>query len=259
MKSKYTPLKQINEGQLVQLSSMEMYYEEYGNGAPMLLLHGFGACVKNWYPFVDKLAKHFRLILIDLRGHGKSSNPSTEFTHQQAANDVFELLEFLKIKQFSAMGMSTGGMVLLHMATSQAERIQTMVLISASTNFTKEARFIMGRVSYQTMPEDVRLMYNECAANGEAQILKLVRQFNALSENMNDVNFDQHSLSKIQAHTLIVHGEKDVFFPTDIARNLNHSIPNSELWLIPDGEHVPIFDHLQTFIQRVQAFFKLKN
>ena len=102
---------------------MEMYYEIHGQGEPLVLLHGFSGSGSMWSPQIPELAKHYQLVIPDLRGHGRSTNPSGKFTHRQSAQDVFALLDMLKIQKFRAMGISTGGMTLLHMATSQPERI----------------------------------------------------------------------------------------------------------------------------------------
>src|SRR5436190_8999402 len=106
-------------GHTVRVNDIEMYYEEQGAGSPLVLLHGFGSCGQSWQPFAARLAEHFRLIIPDLRGHGRSTNPAGVFTHRQAAADVFALLDRLGVKRFRAMGISTGGMTLLHMATGQ--------------------------------------------------------------------------------------------------------------------------------------------
>lgn len=242
MKTKYAQSQKLSRGHYVQIDDFEMYYEEYGKGFPLVLLHGFGGCTQNWHPFTKELSKYYRLIVIDFRGHGHSTNPQEKFTHRKAANDVFLLLEKLKIQQFSAMGMSSGGMTLLHMATSQPSRIISMVLISSTSHFPEQARIIMGRASFKTMPQEVKEMYKECAKRGEKQILQLIAQFNAFSENYDDMNFDNESLSAITARTLIIHGDRDNFFPVEIAENIHHSIPNSKLWIIPNGEHVPVYD-----------------
>ena len=66
-----------HSGHIVQINDIEMYDEEYGFGKPLLLLHSFGGCSQNWYSFVTSLKAHCRLIAIDLRGHGYSTNPRT--------------------------------------------------------------------------------------------------------------------------------------------------------------------------------------
>jgi pimeloyl-ACP methyl ester carboxylesterase len=247
MATKYAPKQNTNHGHLVQIGDIEMYYEEYGAGKPLLLLHGFGGCSHNWHPFTAELSNYYRLIVVDLRGHGYSTNLANRFTHREAASDVFLLLEKLDIKNCSAIGMSTGGMVLLHMATSQPKCINSMVLISATSYFPDQARAIMRRVSFDTMPKEVREMYLECAKHGDEQVRALIIQFNALHENYDDMNFTVQSLSTITARTLIVHGDRDNFFPVEIAVSIYRSIPGAELWIIPNGEHVPVYDSIVPF------------
>lgn len=256
MAKNYAPKQTTTRGHFVQIGNMDMYYEEYGAGKPLLLLHGFGGCTQNWHAFTDRLAEQYRLIVVDLRGHGRSSNPENKFTHREAANDVFRLLDKLGIEQCSAMGMSTGGMVLLHMATLQAERIDAMVLISATSHFPEQARAIMRRASFDTMPREVREMYQECAKRGDEQIRQLISQFNDLHTNHDDMHFTAEILSGISARTLVVHGDRDNFFPVEIAVQLYRAIPEAALWIVPGGEHVPIYDPMVPFTETALKFLE---
>ena len=231
-----------------------MYYEEYGVGKPLVLLHGFGGCAQNWHPFTAKLSERHRLIVVDLRGHGHSTNPENKFTHREAASDVFLLLEKLGIGHFSAMGISSGGMTLLHMATSQPKRIDSMVLISATSCLPDPARAIMRGASFENMPQQVQEMYRECAKRGDAQIRQLIMQFNALHKNYDDMNFTAQSLSTITARTLVVHGDRDRFFPVEIPVSIYRSIPDAALWIIPGGDHVPIYDSTVPFTSTALRF-----
>ena len=254
MTTKYAPKQTSNRGHIVQINNLEMYYEEYGVGKPLILLHGFGGCGQNWHPFTAELSERHRLIVVDLRGHGHSTNPDNTFAHREAANDVFLLLEKLEVGQFSAMGMSSGGMILLHMATSQPKRIDSMVLISTTSYFPDQARAIMRRASFDTMPQEVREMYRECAKRGDEQIRQLLTQFNALHENYDDMNFTTQSLSAITARTLLVHGDRDNFFPVEIPVSIYRSIPDASLWIIPGGDHVPIYDPMVPFTSTALRF-----
>ncbi|MBK5950311.1 alpha/beta hydrolase [Rhodobium orientis] len=250
----YAPKRTTGPGQTIQLNQLDIHYEEYGTGQPLVLLHGFGGCSQNWHPFIDQLSERYRLILVDLRGHGYSTNPDNRFTHRDAAEDVFLLLDELGIESFSAMGISSGGMTLLHMATSKPDRIDSMVLISTTTHFPDQARAIMRRASIGTLPRDVQEMYRECAKRGDEQIRQLLSQFNALAENDDDMNFTKESLSTITARTLIVHGDRDNFFPVEIPLDLYRSIPNSELWIIPGSDHSAIFDAATPFASTALRF-----
>lgn len=241
------PKRTTTRGHIVQINNMEMYYEEYGSGKPLVLLHGFGGCAQNWHPFTAKLSQRYRLIVVDLRGHGHSTNPENKFTHRQAAGDVFLLLEKLGIDRFSAIGISSGGMTLLHMATSQPKRVDSMVLISTTTHFPDQARAIFGRASFGDMPQQVQDMYRECATRSDAQIRQLIAQFNAFHKNYDDMNFTAQGLSSISARTLVVHGDRDRFFPVEIPVSIYRSIPDAALWIIPGGDHAVIYDSTVPF------------
>jgi len=247
-------IETVSRGRTVQVNELEMYYEEYGTGKPLLLLHGFGGCARNWHPFVAELSAHYRLIVVDLRGHGRSTNPENRFTHRQAAEDVFLLLDKLGIGDFSAMGLSSGGMTLLHMATRQPKRIDAMVLVSATSHFPEQARAIMRRMSFATMPPPVQEMYRECATRGDEQIRQLIVQFNAFHQDHEDMNFTPQSLSTIGARTLVVHGDRDRFFPVEIPVSIYRSLPDAALWIIPGGDHVPIYDPTVRFTSTALRF-----
>ena len=133
------------QGESRTVNGMRMYYETRGSGPPLILLHGFFGCGQSWEPLVPELAVHYRLIIPDLRGHGRSNNPTGRFTHRQSATDVLTLLDQLGIRRFKAIGISTGGMTLLHIATRQPDRVEAMVLIGATTYFPKQARVVQRR------------------------------------------------------------------------------------------------------------------
>ncbi|HEX2660844.1 MAG TPA: alpha/beta hydrolase [Polyangia bacterium] len=246
--------RKAGRAQTLRIDDLDVYVEEYGEGEPLVLLHGYGGCSRNWYPFTPELAERHRLILVDLRGHGGSTNPRDAFTHREAASDVLGVLDRLGVGRFSAMGISTGGMTLLHMATRQPERIEAMVLVSATTHFPAQARAIMRAATFDRMPPPVQAMYRDCARRGDAQIRQLIAHFNALSENHDDMNFSTHDLAAITTRTLVVHGDRDRFFPVEIAVDLYRSLPNAALWIIPGGDHVPIYDGQVGFTSRALRF-----
>lgn len=259
MTTTYVPKQTASSDRIVQINDIELYYEEYGEGKPLVLLHGFGGSGQNWHPFVDRLAEHYRLIVVDLRGHGHSTNPNGRFTHREAASDVLLLLEKLGIERFSAMGMSSGGMTLLHMATSHPERMESIVLVSATTHFPDQARTIMRRASFVTMPREVQEIYRACAKHGDEQIRQLVSQFNALGDDYEDMNFTAEDLSTITARALIIHGDRDRFFPVEIPVNIYRSMVDAALWIVPGGDHVPVYDPAVPFITMALKFLAGPN
>src|SRR5262245_27172721 len=128
------------QGHLATVNGFQMYYEVHGEGSPLILLHKFFGSTLSWQPYLAALAAHFKLIVVDMRGHGRSTNPTNQFTHRQWALDIFSLLDPLEIERFKAIGVSSGGMTLLHMATQQPGRIESMVLVGATIYFPEPCR-----------------------------------------------------------------------------------------------------------------------
>ncbi len=243
-------------GKIAKVNGIDMHYQERGTGEPLLLLHGFGGCATEWAPFAEVLAQDYRVISVDLRGHGWSTNQSGTFTMRQSAEDIAALLDELGIAKTRAMGISAGGMTLLHLATKHPERIDAMVLIGASTHFPTETRHISAGTHYETLPPPVQNFFRNCAKRGgEAQVKSLLTQFRAFATSYEDMTFTPPTLGRIKARTLIVHGDRDEFFPVEIPVAMYGAIPGSELWIVPEGDHVPIYDERMPEFLRVTRQF----
>jgi pimeloyl-ACP methyl ester carboxylesterase len=224
-----------------------MYYEIYGEGQPLVLLHGFQGSGALWQPFIPGFARNYRVIVVDLRGHGRSTNPSNKFTHRQSALDIFALMDQLGIKTFKAIGVSSGGMTLLHMATQQPSRVEAMVLVDATTYFPEPAREIMRHDTVETISPQEWEFARKLHKYGDQQIRALRQEFHDFKDSYDDMNFTPPYLATITAQTLIIHGDHDQFFPVGIPMQMYCSIPNSFLWVIPHGGHVPIIERADDF------------
>ncbi|MDZ7892801.1 MAG: alpha/beta hydrolase [Rhodoferax sp.] len=117
----------------------------------------------------------------------------------------------------------------------------------------------MRSTSFERMPEFVREMYRECATRGEEQIHDLVFQFNALHDNHDDMNFSTSCLEKITAHTLIVHGDSDQFFPVDIAEAMHAYIRSSTMHIVSGARHVALGDPALPFLEVACPFLLSRN
>jgi pimeloyl-ACP methyl ester carboxylesterase len=238
-----------------------IYYEVTGQGEPLLLIHGFGNSGAAWNPVKESLSAKFRLIVVDMRGHGRSTNPAKTFTHRQSAQDMFGVLDKLGLKTCKAMGISSGGMTLLHMATQQPDRIESMALIGATIYFPEQARAIMRKTDPGNIPPEAMERDRRQHAGGDEQIRQLRTNFRDFKDSYEDMNFTGPLLSTIRARTLIIHGDRDQFFPVNIPVEMYRSIPRSYLWIIPNGGHVPVFSsgkrlsHQEAFVATAIDFF----
>lgn len=246
------------EGKYADLNGVKIYYEIHGDGAPLVLLHGFTMSHEMWDPFVKDLSEKYKLILIDLRGHGHSTNPSKKFTHSQSARDVYALMDLLEINTFKGMGFSSGGMTLTHMATMDSTRIEAMILIGSTPYFSESARTIQRSVDYESLDEEWMAMLQKWHPRGESQRKMLIDQFKNFASTYDDMNFTPPYLSMIKTPTLIIHGDRDPLIPVDIPVTSYKSIPNSYLWIVPNFGHsgfdnVPLWS--ETYLNVVKQFF----
>jgi len=242
----------------VQVNGIELFYETQGSGEPLLLLHGGGGCHENWiYSGRDEFLREYSLILPDARGHGLSTNPQKTITHRQCALDMLALLDHLAIKKCRGVGISMGGNILLHMATMQPDRIESMVVASAAMYLPEQARAIMRQIQVENQPASEWETMRKRHKHGDEQIIALWEWSRSMKDSYDDMNFTPPLLSKITAPTLIVYGDRDFLYPVEMAVEMYRAIPNSALWVVPNGGHGPVFLHAAPlFAQTALAFLK---
>jgi len=135
------------------LNGIAMYVERQGDGAPLLLLHGGGGVGQNWRLIFGEPPPGYELIIPDLRGHGRSTNPDGGITFRQLAADTLSLMDALGIERFKAIGLSLGAKTLLHIASQQTTRVQAMALVSAAPYFPEATRAVMRAAASQPHDE----------------------------------------------------------------------------------------------------------
>jgi pimeloyl-ACP methyl ester carboxylesterase len=243
----------------VEINDIEMYYETEGTGEPLLLLHGGTGCREDWiYAGRNQFKHEYTIIQPDARGHGRTSNPHKTITHRQCALDTLGLLDRLRIGKCRAIGLSMGGNILLHMATLQPERIEAMVVVSATMYFPDPARAIMRQIpAADKQPAQEWERMRKSHKLGDQQIRRLWDWTREMQDSYDDMNFTPPSLSRITASTLLVYGDRDPLYPVEMAVAMCRAIPRSALWVAPNGGHSPVFgDAAAQFAQTALGFFR---
>jgi pimeloyl-ACP methyl ester carboxylesterase len=240
---------------IIEINGIELHYETIGEGEPLLWLHGFLGAGTDWKYIFEEPPTGFRLIAPDLRGHGASTNPSGEFSFRQAADDVKGLLRHLALDRVKAIGLSGGGIVLLHLATAVPACIESMVVVSAPPYFPAQARAIQRQTSESMFGEVEMDLMRKRHRYGDAQIQQLFAHSRALADRYDDVNFTPPYLATIAAETLIVFGDRDPLYPASLAFDLHAAIPRSYLWVVPNAGHGPVFgEGARQFAATVMSF-----
>ena len=238
------------------LNGQQLYFEVHGTGEPLLLLHGFSGSSQDWIPSLAQWGTKFQLILPDLRGHGRSGILSKPFRHEDAASDMFDLLDHLGVRTCKAVGISAGGNVLLHMATKQPDCVAAMALVSAAPYFPAQARRIMSQYA-DSLPQEQWEILRTRHSGGEEQIKAILASTNSFATSYDDLNFTPPLLSTIQARTFIIQGDRDPLYPVELSVEMARAIPNSRLWIVPNAGHGPVLGaRWSEFIQASSAFLQ---
>lgn len=239
----------------IDVDGGRLSYHVAGEGEPLLWVHGFMGAGADWRYLFGEAPAGYRVIAPDLRGHGASADPGGRFTFAQCARDVSALLRHLGLKRVRAIGLSGGGIVLLHLAVREPALLDSMVLISTPPRFPEQARAIQREYSEAMMPPGELALIRGRHVGGDAQIAKLFEHARALADDTDDVSFTPAMLASIQADTLIVFGDRDPLYPLELAVELRDRIPRSYLWVVPNGAHVPVFgERAPAFVDTALAF-----
>lgn len=115
----------------IRTKEMTFYYEEAGPGEPLLLLHGLGSSTADWILQMEAFAAQYRVIAVDLRGHGRSTKPPGPYTIPMFAADTTNFLRALQIPAAHLLGISLGGMIAFQLAVSSPEIVKSMVIVNS--------------------------------------------------------------------------------------------------------------------------------
>jgi pimeloyl-ACP methyl ester carboxylesterase len=242
-------------GTVIRVNDIDMYVERRGEGAPLVLLHGGGGAGANWGLIFESAPSGYELIVPDLRGHGRSTNPGGIVTFRQLAIDVLALVDNLNVPTFKAIGLSMGAKTLLHAATLQPARVEAMVLVSAAPYFPEATRDLMRAAAAHVHTEEDWALMRQWHVHGDEQITALWNMAGQFAEDYEDMSFTPARLGQIQARTLIVHGDADPLYPVALATEMHAAIPRSHLWVVPKGGHGPIFgDMARPFAETALGF-----
>jgi len=255
-----------------QVNGITIAYSDRGIGLPIVFLHAFPLNRTMWATQEHALSSRFRVITIDLRGHGESDAPLWRYTLEQSADDVNALLDQLAIQQALFVGLSMGGYILFAFYRKYARRVKGLVLADtraqADTAEGKEGRFQMAQTAYKKGPSAIAgIMISKLLSPATIQTKPdLVRQVRAMIEGnqisgiagdlmaMAERPDSAPLLSQITCPTQIIVGELDQATPPPDAKLMAEKIPGAHLAIIPGAAHLTNLEQPDKFNQIVTAF-----
>ncbi len=238
--------------EVVSLNGVKIYYEVYGKGAPLILLHGYAGSSKSWLPFVSDYINDFEVYLIDLKGHGKSEPFKKNLSIRSAASDVDALIKHLKLDSLNAIGYSYGGDVLFQLALLHPGLIKSMITISACGTWNaRDYPDIIESLSYKNI-NNLKGMREQ--QMNEAQSKGILDQFPNYK-----ISVSNEEMKSIKAKTLFILGDQDTSVPLECISNARKNLPESYLWILPNSEpDAHKRKNKQEFIRVSKLFFNEK-
>jgi len=218
-----------------KVNGINMYYEIYGQGAPIVLIHGGGSTIQSTFEkVIPLLSKTRKVIAVELQAHGRTSDRAQEETFEQDADDVAGLLKNLKIDKADFFGFSNGGTTTMQIAIRYPEIVNKIILGSALCKRSGVPAQFWGFMEHATidnMPQELKTAFLK--VNPDPKALQTMHDKDAhRMVHFKDIPDEQ--IKSITAPTLIIIGDKDLITP-EHAIEMQRLIKNSEVAIIPGG------------------------
>lgn len=228
-------------GKYIDLKDAKIYYEEYGKGQPLLFLHGNNGSISDFSQQIPFFAKHYRVIAIDTRGQGRSTDLTQDtYSYQKFASDLYQVTKSLNLEQVDIVGWSDGGNTALIFNYEHPEMVNRVVAIGANMNPVGVKEKLIESLKKQIAGNDPKT---------NQRLIQLMLDHPDIKSNQ---------LSLITNPVLIVAGSDDVI-KDEHTRLIHKLIRNSELAIIPNATHYIPFEQPEKLNELMLNFLKNKS
>jgi pimeloyl-ACP methyl ester carboxylesterase len=239
----------VKAAHTADIRGIKMYYEIYGEGKPLLIIHGNSGSIGDFQFQIPHFAKKYKVIVADSRDHGKTLDTlhmTDSLSYEMMSDDYAALLDYLKIDSCFVLGWSDGGINGLLLAMRHPEKVKKLAITGANLwpDSTAVEPFILKMFSMQ---------YNMMKLQKETTVLKVMKRHYKLL--LTQPHISTKELMQIACPTLVIGGDHDVIKPEHTLL-IAQSIPKSNVWIVPNAGHgVLVFENKDKFNAEVDAFF----
>lgn len=229
------PLPKANKQGFVENNGAKIWYSTYGSGHPVVLLHGGFGNSGNWgYQIPDLIKADLSVILIDSRGHGRSTRDTQRYTYELMASDVLAVLDFLQISKIGAIGWSDGAIISMILGLQVPDRIAGVFFFGCNMDPSGTKEMGDPPLAVQRCSKRHFLDYKTLSSTPD--------EFDEFASNVSEMmktepNYTAEQLKTIRVPVLIVQSEFDEFIKREHAEYLAKSIPTAKLLIIPGVSH----------------------
>ncbi len=234
-------------GKYYKIRGINIYVEQYGKGEPLLVLHGNGGSINSMAKIISYFSKHYKVIAVDSRAQGKSTDTSDSLSFEMMADDNAALLEQLNIDSTFVIGWSDGGIVALLLAMRHPDKV--IKLASTGANLVPDTSAILPSLwkSDKVYFDSIRTkIFTNTKEKNDWKLFSLI---------WSQPNIEFSELQKITSPSLIISGDADII-------NLEHTIkiyqniPKANLWILPNCGHGTFIEYPEEFNRKVHDFFR---
>ncbi len=226
---------------------INFYYEVYGTGEPVLVVHGNGGSIASLAAQIDYFRKHYMVIAMDSRAQGKSGDSEDQLTYEKMTDDLAALLDHLKVGPVDVLGWSDGGIEALLLGIHHPEKVKKIAAMAANLDPSESAVY----------PEVMDWVRDTLAAMTPEQKATAAgrRELRLNQLLLDEPHIDPRDLETIAAPTLILAGDH-YLIRDEHTLEIYHHVPFSELCIFPNATHAVPFDEPELFNSTVERFFR---
>jgi pimeloyl-ACP methyl ester carboxylesterase len=257
-----------------RIRDIDLYYEIVGQGEPILFLHGLGSSTRDWEYQIEFFSKHYKVVTLDVRGHGRSDKPSGPYSIPLFAKDTAELIEALGIESTHVVGISMGGMIAFQLAVSTPSLVKSMVIVNAAPEFVirsikerlqlYQRQFIVRLLSMRKMGEVISQRLFPKLGQEELRELFVERwaendpkAYLASMQAIVGWSVTEH-LGSIKCPVLVLAADED-YTPVALKEAYVAKMVDAELKVIKDSRHATPVEHPEKFNEAVMAFLSKQD
>ena len=239
----------LKVGKFLFVNGVNLYYEIYGNGEPLVLLHGNGGNIKGMKYQIEYFSKQYKVIIMDCRGRGKSDLGKDTLTYMQITKDVASLLDYLHLDSVYIIGRSDGGIIALLMGIYFPEKVKKIAAFGANLSPDKALLYpsIVEQIHHDRKQAKEMILKKDTTKNR-----LLIKQLNRLMEYQPHISGDD--LKKIKSPVLILSCDRDVI-REEHTLFIYRNIPEANLCIFPGETHWITSENPGLFNSTVAEFF----
>lgn len=234
-------------GAFAEVNGIKLYYETYGQGAPLLMIHGNGGDISHMGYQTAHFSKQYRVIVTDSRSHGRSGAGTGRLTYEQMAEDLNALLDHLKLKSVYVLGWSDGGILSLLLAIHHPDKVAKMAIMGA--NLFPEGAYPWALAA---VAADVKRTQAMIAKGDKTQ--PWAHNLELLDLLGQQPHISTAEVETIAAPTLVMAGDKDVITLEHTTLIFEH-LKQAHLAIFPGSTHMVAWDDPELLNRTVEKFF----